>query len=75
MKQGIKVRRIQTKADNEVWQIRPSFVMPYMTFDTQAADNIIFLMKWVPDWALARVFKKDVMTIYRLRTSLLSCQP
>jgi hypothetical protein len=23
-----------------------------------------------PDWALARVFKKDVMTIYRLRTSL-----
>ena len=70
VKQGIKVRRIQTKADNEVWQIRPSFMMPYMTFDTQAADNIIFLMKWVPDWALARVFKKDVMTIYRLRTSL-----
>ena len=70
VKQGIKVRRIQTKADKEVWQIHPSFVMPYMTCDTQTADNILFLAKWTPDWALSRVFKKDVMTIYRPRTSL-----
>jgi hypothetical protein len=70
VKQDIKVRRIQTKADKEVWQIHPSFVMPYMTCDTQAADNILFLAKWAPDWALALVFQKDVMTIYRLRTSL-----
>ena len=70
VKQDIRVRRIQTKADKEVWQIHPSFVMPYMTCDTQTADNILFLAKWVPDWALARVFQKDVMTIYRLRTSL-----
>jgi hypothetical protein len=26
VKQGIKVRRIQTKSDNEMWQIRPFFV-------------------------------------------------
>jgi hypothetical protein len=69
-KQGIRLRRIQTKADGEVWQIHPSFLMPYMTCDTATADNILFLAKWAPDWALARVFKKDVMTIYRLRTSL-----
>jgi hypothetical protein len=69
-KQGIRLRRIQTKADGEVWQIHPSFLMPYMTCDTATADDILFLAKWAPDWALARVFKKDVMTIYRLRTSL-----
>ena len=40
-----------------------------MTCDTQTADNILFLAKWAPDWALSRVLKKDVMTIYRLRTS------
>lgn len=28
VKQGIRVRRIVTKADHEVWQIRPAFVMP-----------------------------------------------
>ena len=67
-KQGLQMRRIQTHADKQVWQIRPSFVMPYMTCDTQTADDILFLAKWAPDWAIARVFKKDVMTIYRLRT-------
>lgn len=69
-KQGLRLRRIQTTVDGEVWQLHPSFVMPYMTCDTATADDILFLAKWVPDWALARVFKNDVMTIYRLRTSL-----
>ena len=32
VKQGIRVRRIVTLADNDVWQIRPSFVMPYILF-------------------------------------------
>jgi hypothetical protein len=66
----LRLRRIQTKADGEVWQLHPSFVMPYMTCDTATADDILFLATWAPDWALARVFKKDVMTIYRLRSSL-----
>jgi hypothetical protein len=70
VKHNLSLRRIQTKADQEVWQIHPSFLMPYMTCDTATADEILFLAKWAPDWALARVFKKDVMTIYRLRTSL-----
>jgi hypothetical protein len=70
IKQALRLRRIQTKADGEVWQLHPSFVMPYMTCDTATADDILLLAKWAPDWALARVFKKDVMTIYRLRTSL-----
>lgn len=70
VKQGIRVRRIVTKADGEVWQIRPSFVMPYMTCDTKTAEKILFLEKWVPVWALAHVFEKDVMTIHRLITHM-----
>jgi hypothetical protein len=70
VKQGIRMRRIVTKADGEVWQIRPSFVMPYMTCDTDTAEDILFLAKWAPDWALARVFQKDVMFIYRLKTHM-----
>jgi hypothetical protein len=70
VKQDIRVRRIVTKTDSEVWQIRPSFVMPYMTCDTETAEKILFLGKWAPSWALARVFKKDIMTIYRLSTHM-----
>jgi hypothetical protein len=66
VKQGIRVRRIITKADGELWQLRPSFVMPYMTCDTATAEKILFLKKWAPAWALAHVFEKDVMTIHRL---------
>jgi hypothetical protein len=69
-KQGLRLRRIQTKTDGAVWHIHPSFMMPYMTCDTATAEQILFLAKGVPDWALARVFQKDVMTISRLRTSL-----
>jgi hypothetical protein len=39
VKQGIRVRRLVTKADGEVWQIRPSFVMPYRTCDTKTAEK------------------------------------
>jgi hypothetical protein len=70
VKQGIRVRRIVTKADGEVWQIRPSFVMPYMTCDTRTAEKILFLEKWTPAWALAHVFEKDVMTIHRVSTHM-----
>ncbi len=67
---GLRLRRILTTANQEVWQIRPSFVMPYMTCETATAEKILFLAKWAPDWALARVFEQDVMMIYRLRTHI-----
>ena len=66
VKQSIRVRRIVTKADDEVWYIRPAFVMPYMTCDTATAEKILFLQKWAPAWALAHAFDKDVMSIHRL---------
>ncbi len=53
VKQGIRVRRIITKADREVWHIRPAFVMPDMTCDTATADKILFWQEWAPAWALA----------------------
>ena len=65
-KQGIRQRRIITKADGEVWHIRPAFVMPYMTCETATADQILFLRKWVPVWALAHAFHTDAMFIHRL---------
>lgn len=65
-KQGIRMRRIITNADREVWHIRPAFVMPYMTCDTATAEKILFLHKWAPPWALAHAFGKDVMTVHRL---------
>lgn len=65
-KQGICLRRIVTTADQEVWQIRPAFVMPFMTCDTATAEQILFLRKWVPVWALAHAFHTDVMFIHRV---------
>jgi len=65
-KQGIRLRRILTTADQAVWQIRPAFVMPYMTCDTATAEQILFLRKWVPVWALAHAFHTDGMFIHRL---------
>jgi hypothetical protein len=65
-KQGIRQRRIITTADQEVWHIRPAFVMPYMTCETATAEQILFLRKWAPVWALAHAFHTDVMFIHRL---------
>jgi hypothetical protein len=65
-KQGIRLRRIITTADHQVWHIRPAFVMPYMTCDTATAEHILFLRKWTPVWALAHAFHTDVMFIHRL---------
>jgi hypothetical protein len=45
-KQSLKLRRIQTTEDQEVYQIRPAFVMPYMTCETQTAERIVFLAQW-----------------------------
>lgn len=65
-KQGLRQRRIMTTSDREVWQIRPAFVMPSMTCDSATAEQILFLRKWAPAWALAHAFHTDVMFIHRL---------
>ncbi|RKZ49198.1 MAG: hypothetical protein DRR08_31165 [Candidatus Parabeggiatoa sp. nov. 2] len=70
VKQGLRLRRIQTIADNQVWQIKLTEVMPYMTMDTNTAQNILFLSRWAPNWTLSQVFEKDEMTIERLKTQM-----
>ncbi len=69
VKQGIRTRRILTKADNEVWQIHPSFMMPYMTCDTATAEQILFLSKWVPLWSNFRPYAYNPIAGYKERNT------
>ena len=43
IKQDLSIRRIRLKANGQVYQIRPSFVMPYMTTRTSEASNVLML--------------------------------
>ncbi len=67
---NLRCRRVLTRADGEVWLIRPSFVMPYMTCDTATAEKILFLAKWAPNQALAHAFDKNERLIDRLHAHL-----
>ena len=65
-KQEVKIRRIKRKDSKDVWQIHPSFIMPYMTCKTEEASKYLFLLSWCPYWALSEVFGRDAMFYYRL---------
>lgn len=67
----IPVRRIQLKATKEVYQVSPSFIMPYRVGYTDDCSKALFFRFWgVPYWALAHVFGRDAMYWYRIYTSL-----
>jgi len=74
-KQSLAIRRIEIKGmKNGIYQIYPSFVMPYMTELTETAWKILLLgMFRVPDWVLAKVFDKDEKHIQRLKSHLGNC--
>jgi hypothetical protein len=69
---GIRLRRIKVVSadsplEEDVFTIRPAFVMPYMTGYTTEVEKALFLRKWaVPPWALAYVFGRDESYWYRL---------
>ena len=70
-KQGLRQRRVKLKHDGSVYQLRPSFMMPYMLGRTQAVEKPLFLRRWgVPFEALAYVFGRDPMYWYRTYVSL-----
>lgn len=70
-KLGVRLRRIECKATNEAFTIRPSFVTPYMTAFTDDVSDPLFLRRFgVPFWALARVFGRGPMFWYRLEICL-----
>ncbi|RMD60326.1 hypothetical protein D6833_09910 [Candidatus Parcubacteria bacterium] len=69
-KQQLSLRRIQLR-NGQVYQIRPSFVMPYMVGKTDDVEKALYLRRFgVPFEALAYVFGRDAMYWYRLTVSL-----
>jgi hypothetical protein len=63
-------RRIKL-SDGQVYQIRPSFVMPYMIAKTADIEKGLYLRRFgVPFDALAYVFGRDAMFWYRATSSL-----
>ena len=67
---GLRLRRIELES-GEVFTIRPSFVLPYMTGYTDEVEKPLFLRRWgVPHWALAYVFGRDEQYWYRLENRL-----
>jgi len=68
----IRLRRVKVTASDtpfkeEVFTIRPSFVMPYMTGYTNDVEQALFLRQWaVPPYALAYIFGRDESYWYRL---------
>jgi len=66
VKQQVVLRRIKVKATGQVFQIRPSFLLPYMVARTEEVEKALYLRQWgVPFDALAYVFGRDAMFWYR----------
>ena len=65
-KQQITIRRIQLLSNQEVYQIRPSFVMPYMIERTEKVEKALYLLRYgVPFDAIVYVFGRNAMFWYR----------
>lgn len=68
----VQRRRIRLKQGDEqgrqpIYTIVPSFVMPYMTGDTDAVEKALFLRRFgVPFWALTYVFGRNDLYWQRL---------
>ncbi len=70
-KQEIKTRRIKLVENNEAYQIRPSFLMPYMIARTDDLEKGLYFKRWgVPFEALAYGFGHDAMFWYRAYVSV-----
>src|SRR5437867_3647799 len=62
----LALRRIRMSATGEVFQIRPSFLMPYAIGKTDEVEKALYLRRFaVPFDALAYVFGRDAMYWYR----------
>jgi len=67
VKQHVGLRRIKVTATGQVFQIRPSFVLPYMVVRTEEVEKASYRRQWgVPFDALAYVFGRDPMFWYRV---------
>ncbi|MEM7126533.1 MAG: hypothetical protein AAF702_09420 [Chloroflexota bacterium] len=65
------MRRLKLKANGIVYQVRPSFMMPYMIGETAEVEKGLYLLRWgVPFEALSYLFGRDPMYWYRAYVSL-----
>jgi hypothetical protein len=64
---GFSMRRIMLKNQSrDVYQIQPSFMMPYLISETADVEKALYLRRWgVPFDALVYVFGRDAMFWYR----------
>lgn len=70
-KQEIKTRRLKLVENDEVYQIRPSFLMPYMVARTDEVEKGLYFRRWgVPFEALAYGFGHNAMFWYRAYVSV-----
>ena len=70
-KQRVVLQRIKLKARQEVFTLRPSFILPYCIARTDEVEKALYLRHWgVPFEALAHVFGRDAMFWYRAWLSL-----
>ena len=69
---GFIMRRIQlNNIKGDVWQIRPSFMMPYMISETEEVEKALYLCRWgIPFEALVYVFGHNAMFWYNVYVSL-----
>ena len=69
-KLNLDLRRIRL-SNGQVYQIRPSYIMPYMIAKTYDIEKALYLRRFgVPFDALAYVFGRDAMFWYRATISL-----
>lgn len=70
-KQNIRTRRIKVTETEQAYQIRPSFLMPYMVARTEEVEKGLYFKRWgVPFEALAYGFGRDAMFWYRAYVSV-----
>ena len=70
-KQQLPTRRIKLKQNQQVYQLRPDFVLPYMVGKTDEIEKPMYLRQFgVPFEALAYVFGRNPMYWYRIYLSL-----
>lgn len=69
---GFRMRRIRLKNDTQDgYQVRPSFMMPYMVAKTKEVEKALYFRRWgVPFDALAYGFGRNAMYWYRICASL-----
>ena len=71
VKQGLVLRRIKLKQTGEVFLVRPSLLLPYLSAKTSDVEKALYLRQWgVPFAALSYVFGRDPMFYYRAWVSL-----